>query len=807
MEPSTAAKTKRILFYITTAFLTGFLHAGSVWSQGAKQAAATGYGKASYTLADAGRFMQHWWISGPFPVTGDSVAPANAIQEQAFKADFSANLQVAEGQSLPTLRAGKDISWKLVSQRSDVINLDSIYQGRDYVYAYAVAEIRADRPATQILAVGSDDGIKIWHNGKLVHENWVPRGIEKDNDIVSLQLVKGSNQVIIKVQDIQQGWGFTARLLDKAALADQLVKASSMGTLDKVKLFINAGADVNRADKNGMAPIVAAKVGGRKEVADLLLQSGARDAAVPKAESLIDKFYSSLNEKPSPGFAVLVAKDGKVVYKKGFGYADISHKIRATPATVFRIGSVTKQFTAAAILKLQEKGLLSVQDKLSKFIPDFPRGDEVTIHQLLTHISGIHSYTGKPDFISRVVKTITPDSLIAYFRNDAYDFNPGERYQYNNSAYFLLGYIIARVSGMSYDDYLKETFFKPLQMNNTGVYYTGIKLDNEAKGYTKNSNNAFEEGLNWDMSWAGAAGAMYSTVDDLLKWNQAFHNGKVLDSESYKAAITPVVLNNGEKATPHYGYGLGMQRYRGMETIGHSGGLHGFLTQLVYYPGEKLTVVMFTNTSDPEVNFMPDKIAEAFLWNKMEAQQTYAEAAVKPANLDIYTGRFEIMNAGVMSITTEGDRLFAQLGGQQRFEIFPAAADEFFWKVVEAKIKFFRDDKGDISHAVLYQGGQEMKAQKLAEEKIVEMDPAVFDSYAGQYRMNADMTVTISREGNKFYAQATNQGRLEMFPVSDAEFVIRELNAKLKFEKNANGVSPKFTLNMNGGNTELPRVE
>ena len=140
----------------------------------------------------------------------------------------------------------------------------------------------------------------------------------------------------------------------------------------------------------------------------------------------------------------------------------------------------------------------------------------------------------------------------------------------------------------------------------------------------------YEEALNWDMSWAGAAGAMYSTLDDLLKWNQALHNGKVLNEKSLQAALTPVVLKSGEEPAMKYGYGLGMNKYRGVDFIGHSGGLHGFLTHLAYYPKEKLSVVMFTNTSDPDFNFDPNKIAEAFLWNRMDTQSSYAQTAVKP---------------------------------------------------------------------------------------------------------------------------------------------------------------------------------
>ena len=165
----------------------------------------------------------------------------------------------------------------------------------------------------------------------------------------------------------------------------------------------------------------------------------------------------------------------------------------------------------------------------------------------MTHISGIHSYTDNDDFVGKVTKTISQDSLVNLIKKSAYDFNPGEKWHYNNSAYFLLGYIISKVSGKPYAQYLKETFFDPLHMENTGVHYAGIKLENEAKGYSRN-NDKYEEALNWDMSWAGGAGAIYSTVDDLLKWNQALYGGKVLNEKSLAAALTPVVLKNGAAA-------------------------------------------------------------------------------------------------------------------------------------------------------------------------------------------------------------------------------------------------------------------
>jgi CubicO group peptidase (beta-lactamase class C family) len=196
---------------------------------------------------------------------------------------------------------------------------------------------------------------------------------------------------------------------------------------------------------------------GRPATVQQLLPSELR-----QPDQIIDWNLERLIKKGFPGAAVIVSQNGQILYQKGFGYSDVEHSIPITPETEFRIGSITKQFTAAAILKLQENGKLSLNDKLSTFIPDYPRGDEVTIHHLLTHTSGIPSYTSKPDFRKTLTFQIDPLKLIDSLKNDTFVFDPGELHIYSNSGYFLLGYIIEKISSKSLQDYLKETFFDPL---------------------------------------------------------------------------------------------------------------------------------------------------------------------------------------------------------------------------------------------------------------------------------------------------------------------------------------------------------
>ncbi|SKC66697.1 serine hydrolase [Ohtaekwangia koreensis] len=768
-----------------------------------------GFAIASYKGIQAGQYMKNWLLAGPFLVKEDTASdPDMQLQENFFNEDLLTQVTPVAGKPIPAiLLKGKSFAWKPYSGTTDAIDLDAIYKKVDYAAVYALAEIKTDSALTAFLGVGSDDGIKVWLNGKQVHKNWTGRAVTADQDIIPVSLVKGSNQLLIKVQDMAQGWGFTIRFLDRDALSERLVSAAAKGNLDEVTTLLNARADINKKNAVGLTPLTAAQLNGREDVAALLLEKGAVKTNMPTATQLVDGLYSSLQGKESPGIAILVAKNGEIVYKKGFGYANLKSKTLVSPETKFRIGSITKQFTASAILKLQEDGKLKVTDKLSKYIPDFPRGSEVTLHHLLTHTSGIHSYTGKDDFLTRVLKPVSPEELINYFKNDPYDFNPGEQYRYNNSGYFLLGYIIEKVSGKNYAQYLKETFFMPLHMYNTGVYATWISLDKEALGYTR-ENDSYLLALNWNMNWAGGAGALYSTVEDLYKWNEAVFHGKVLDEKSINAAFTSVVLNDGKTpSSGEYGYGWGMNTYRGLLSIGHSGGLHGFTSQLVRFPKENVTVVLLSNLVPPEVNMNPYTVAEYFLWDKMAKQNSYAVASVPDVDVSIYAGRYDFQNGAVMTITAEGKELFAQLSGQPKFPIFPSGPDEFFWKVVEARIKFIKDEKGTITHGHFVQGAFAIDAKKLKDDVIVSIKPELYTAYAGKYDYGNNIFITVTNENSKLFVQATNQPKYEIFPVSETEFTVKELNARLTFVREPAGKVSKLIVDLAGQKKESSRVE
>jgi CubicO group peptidase (beta-lactamase class C family) len=507
----------------------------------------------------------------------------------------------------------------------------------------------------------------------------------------------------------------------------------------------------------------------------------------------------------SSAVAVLVARDGKIVYQGAAGQADLEKKTAATVDTKFRIGSITKQFTAAAVLKLAEEGKLKLSDPLLKYFPDYPKATGVTLQHLLTHTSGLHSYTEKPDFYSRVTQPVKPQDLMDWAKEDEPDFAPGTDFHYCNTGYFLLGEIVAKVSGMSYAEYLDSTFFKPLGMKNTGIYDNASPPTQMAIGYSV-TDEKYEPALNWDMTWAGGAGAIYSTVGDLYIWNEALHNGHVISRDSLKAATTPVKLPKGATSSMNYGYGLCSSTHRRLPLISHSGGLQGWMADLLYLPQQKATVVVLTNAmpGTPELN--PQMIArisaEKLLGDiiaKLPARKV--DASLDPKLYADYVGRYDYTSA-VMEVTTDGGKLFAQLTGQEKLELLPESKDHFFWKDVDAEIAFQRDEQGTVTSGIHTQSGNSLGVAKIAEAERV--DSAALEAFVGQYQYGVSvMTTTI--ENGQLFAQLTGQPKFPIFPKGKDTFEWRVVKAQVEFVKDDQGVVTKVRHTQNGNTFDAPK--
>jgi CubicO group peptidase (beta-lactamase class C family) len=764
--------------------------------------------------------LDEWLLLGPIPISADpSQPPDEGAQKKAFETDLLApcggEAHVRALPLRPCAVAGQSLTWKATRAVDGTVDIAKAVGAKSYAVAYALAEVESPTARTVFLGLGSDDAVSVWVNAKRVHSNWVMRALEKDQDLVPVELPAGRSQVLLKILNAAGEWGFAARSLDAGALEELVWRAAKGGDLDRIRLVLDRapGLDVNAKARLGLTPWQIAKVCGRADAAELLASKGAdTKLQLPPPEAVVDAMVAGVVRGESPGAAVLVSMDGKTLFEKAYGYASLEQRVPVTPQTKFRIGSITKQFTAAAILRLQEQGKLSVDDPLAKFVADYPRGGEVRLRHLLTHTSGIHSYTAKPDFLETVSVPIkSVEDHIRSFQNDPYDFSPGARWEYSNSGYFLLGHIVERVSGESYADFLRKEFFEPLGMKDTGVYRNGVVLAHEATGYAQNGTKV-EKATDWEMSRAGAAGALYSTVEDLARWNEALFAGRVLTKASTDAAWTAVTTVAAPQATDAgYGFGWGVGRFRGLREIQHGGGLQGFLSQLSRFPDRNLTIVVLANAAPPVPGLEPGTlardIAEVYLGGEMQARPSTQSVSLSPEALEAFVGRYDYGQA-ILVVTREEGRLFAQLGGQPRFEIFPRSANEFFWKVVDAQVTFEKDAGGRVVKAHHRQGMGSLDAPRLPDAPAgTQIDPAALDAYVGKYDYGQGTVLTVTREGSRLFAQLTGQPRFEIFPMSPTEFVWKVVSAKITFVKDASGKVLKGIHEQGGRTLDVPKIE
>lgn len=305
-----------------------------------------------------------------------------------------------------------------------------------------------------------------------------------------------------------------------------------------------------------------------------------------------DLILKDFNDKNGPGGVFMVAHHGKPIYQKAFGKANLELGVDLTPENVFQLGSLTKQFTAVAILMLEEQGKLSVMDPVAKFIPDYPQGDKITLHHLLTHTSGIKDFTKMKSLADISQKDMTPKMMVDFFKNEAVDFAPGDKFDYNNSGYVLLGYILELVSGENYEDFIQKHIFDKAGMNQS--YYASDRkvIAKRAYGYHRKASGYVNKTL-INFSLPFSAGALMSTSGDLLKWQNALNQHLLLNAKETEKAFKRYKLNNGEVFS--YGYGWHIRDIDKTPTREHGGNIFGFKSMAVYIPDEDIYVVGLSN--------------------------------------------------------------------------------------------------------------------------------------------------------------------------------------------------------------------
>lgn len=588
-----------------------------------------GYASASYSSLPDNDCMKNWLVLGPVIIKGEESDPNIYKQVETFEKDELNKVLVYPQKEPPAIKIDNSIyRWQAIQYKNGIIDFNRQFGHQFYAIAYALAEIKMNAPAKVLMSVGSDDGIKIFLNGSLVYKNWIEKGTTPEDDVVVLNLKKGSNQILVKIQNTGNEWSFNMRKLGKDLLGKHLIESAGNGNLKDVKTMVENGVNVNFRDEAGMTAYICATVRGRDKVLDYLKEKGAKtNLPVPSFEKLVDQIFHCAQYESTPGASILISQEGRIIYEKSFGCADINNRVKVNSETKFNIGSITTQFTAAAILKLQEEGRLNIQDKLSTYIPDFPRGNEVTLEHLMTHTSGIHDFINQSTSFKYFFDPITENALIDSIKSYSYDFNPGDHFSYCNSGFFILGYIIEKVSGKKLNEYFRENFFDPLGMKNTGIYSESDMLSNKAYGYS-NNNGIYFKADKINMSWVGGANAFYSTARDLYTWNEAFFNGKVLTRAGLNAIFIPV--NSINKQNLNYCHGWFVWNYRGNNFIGRGSSSPGYSANLLRQPKKKITIIVLCNLTPSSDQLCPsekcDLIMEYLLWSGITKLKYYAPA-------------------------------------------------------------------------------------------------------------------------------------------------------------------------------------
>jgi D-alanyl-D-alanine carboxypeptidase len=423
--------------------------------------------------------------------------------------------------------------------------------------------------------------------------------------------------------------------------------------------------------------------------------------AAPAYADQVETMMRNYTEADRFSGVILVAKDGKPIFRRAYGLANREWNVPVTLDTRFRLASVTKQFTAAAILQLVEQGKVSLDDPVSKYYPAAPEAwAPITIKHLLTHSSGIPSYTGIQGFFggpSRVDRT--PEEIIALTRDKPLEFKPGEKFAYNNTGYVLLGHVIAKVSGQTYQAYMQDQIFTPQGLKDTGYDFSETIMPKRAAGYGlfggKIGNAPYLA-----MSLPHAAGSLYSTADDLLTWQQALRSGKVISP----ASVTAMFTDQGFE----YGYGQFIEKRDGKRFWNHAGGINGFVTMLALYPDDGLTIIVLSNFNSADMGRITRRLGELYFHPDAGAGPSGPPTA---AELNRYVGRYRISDTDTIQVSREGTRLFLERTGFPKNELSRELGRSFFVK--GALVHYTFPDGERAAQVTRREGSRETVANRI----------------------------------------------------------------------------------------------
>lgn len=517
----------------------------------------------------------------------------------------------------------------------------------------------------------------------------------------------------------------------------------------------------------------------------------------------IDSIFNKSYPANSPGAIVLIAKGDKVIYRKSFGMANLELNVPMKPENVLHLASITKQFTSVAILLLMEQSKLKIQDPLSKYIPDFPRGNEITLHHLLNHTSGIKSFTSLADFRNKIRNNMTPEEIINSFKGLPLDFEPGERYEYSNSEYVLLGYIIEKISGMSYEDFIQKFIFDQLGMKNSYYGSNNKIIPNRANGYQRNESG-YQNAEYISMTIPYAAGSLMSTVDDMFVWSKAIHHNTLISEKSKQLAFTNYPLKNGTQS--NYGYGWAINELAGTTSIEHTGGINGFTASGIYLPDRNIYSIVLTNLDDgigPEADNL--KAVSVILGKPMVNK---ASVALSEKKLKQWIGAYRFEDV-IRFITYEDGFLYSTREGGRPFRLIPLSENEFKF---ENSFTIYKFTSKNGKKQALYTDrikksiGTETDKKPVSEKKSISVAEEILIKYVGVYELQPSFQIEVEMKNGRLNAKATGQPPVELFAETKNSFFIKEIKAKIIFNVGNDGAVQSLSFIQRGQQMEGKKI-
>lgn len=504
-----------------------------------------------------------------------------------------------------------------------------------------------------------------------------------------------------------------------------------------------------------------------------------------------DSLSNAIFPKDGPGGTVLVSKAGQVLYNKAYGKANLELNVPMNTDHVFRLGSLTKQFTAVCILKLVEQGKLSLEDELTKFIPDYPvHGKKITIANLLTHTSGIKNYTGLPAF-NDVLKRqdLSPQELIDLFKDEPLDFEPGSNNLYSNSGYILLGYMIEKISGKTYAEYVQENIFVPLQMTHSYYDKQAKVIPDRVSGYRKR-NNRYENSEFLSMTLPYAAGSLLSTTGDLLKWYTGLASGKVISKVNLELAQTSWQLANGKETG--YGFGWEIGNIQGSKAVKHNGIVNGFFTDIVYLPAENILVSILSNYENVGDLDIPAAKLAAMALNR---PYTFTEITLNPDILQKYQAVYSNLYLGERYLINQEGTLMYYYKGGGKTRLIPYGKDVFRLDNSLNLIRFQRDATGVIAGYEIKGTGMASvwkKSKAIPVTRQINLTEKILRTYTGKYLFDSNMLFEVVMERSKLFGRVGNDQK-ELVPFAENKFYANDMDATIIFNQNKSGQTTGLT--------------